>query len=174
MLLRTIEIGDGPLLKELTLRSVEEAPYAFGGAGTLEEERQAPDAKWDDLAAECGGAVDAWRDRCVGYVMLDGETACAKALGWLSSKTPGLAFMSGVWVDPRYRRQGLGRQMVEATCRWALDKAATRLRLWVDDTNPGGARFYEALGFVATGERRPSGERSTVEEVGYERTLFVA
>jgi hypothetical protein len=51
------------LLKALTLRSVEEAPYAFGGTETIDVERQRPDAEWDAIAAECGGDVDAWRDR---------------------------------------------------------------------------------------------------------------
>jgi hypothetical protein len=42
MHLRTIKAGDGAILKAVTIRSVEEAPYAFGGVGTVEEERQRP------------------------------------------------------------------------------------------------------------------------------------
>lgn len=171
MHLRAVQAGDGPLLKELTLRSVEEAPYAFGGPETLEEERNRPDAAWDELAAECGGDVETWRDRCVGYVILNGETACAKALGFLSFKVPRLAHMTGVWVDPRYRRQGLGQQLVHETCAWASSKGANRLLLWVDDTNPGAARFYEALGFNPTGDSRPVSPSSPLRENAFERQL---
>ncbi len=196
MQLRTVKAGDGPLLKELTLRSVEEAPYAFGGPETLEEERKRPDAQWDELAAECAGDVEAWRDRCVGYFILNGETACAKALGYLSFKVPGLAKMSGVWVDPRHRRKGLGQKLVRETCRWAAStganrlllwvddtlarplglapEGANRLLLWVDDTNPGAARFYQALGFNPTGESRPVSPGSPLLESGYERPLPAA
>jgi hypothetical protein len=67
MHLRTIKAGDGAILKSVTLRSVVDSPYAFGGVETLEEERKRPDAQWEELAAECGGEVEAWRDRCVGY-----------------------------------------------------------------------------------------------------------
>src|SRR4051794_38994129 len=155
MRLRTIRSDDGPLLKEITLRSVEEAPHAFGGIGTLDEERRRPDSQWDDLAAECAGEVEAWRDRCVGYFITDDQAICAKALAYLSSKVPGLAHMSGVWVDPHWRRQGLGRWLVTSACDWAGSKGAQRLQLWVDDTNPGAIEFYLSLGFRATGERRP-------------------
>jgi ribosomal protein S18 acetylase RimI-like enzyme len=171
MHLRAVKAGDGPLLKELTLRSVEEAPYAFGGPATLHEERKRPDAQWDELAAECGGDVEMWRDRCVGYIILDAETARAKALGFLSFKVPGLAHKSGVWVDPQCRRRGLGQRLVDETCGWAASKGANRLLLWVDDTNPGAARFYEALGFNATGESRPVSPTSPLRERAYERPL---
>ena len=156
MELRTIGVGDGPLLKDVTLRSVEDAPYAFGGAATLDDERRRPDAQWDDLAAECGGAVDAWRGRCVGYFITEGDAVCAKALAFLSAKVPALAHMSGVWVDPRYRRRGLGRGLVAGACQWAASKGAQRLQLWVDDTNPAGVAFYLSLGFRPSGDRRPA------------------
>ena len=78
MLLRGIKSDDGPLLKELTLRSVEEAPYAFGGKHTFEEERNRSDAEWNQFAAEFGGDVELWRNRCIGYFILDGDKVCAK------------------------------------------------------------------------------------------------
>ncbi|MDB5325727.1 MAG: GCN5-related N-acetyltransferase [Phycisphaerales bacterium] len=171
MHIRTIKTGDGPLLKELTLRSVAEAPYAFGGLDTLAEEQERPDQHWDGFAAECAGDVEEWRDRCVGYVAFDGEVACAKAIGFLSAKDPTLAQMSGVWIDPRFRRQGLGRRLVGETCEWAVSKGANRLLLWVDDANPDAARFYEALGFKATGKTRPVGEGSPLLESAYKRPL---
>jgi ribosomal protein S18 acetylase RimI-like enzyme len=171
MELRSIGVGDGPLLKSITLRSVEDAPYAFGGDGTLEDERRRPDAEWDDLAAECGGAVDAWRDRCVGYVIADGDVVCAKALAFLSGKEPALAHMSGVWVEPKYRRRGLGRRLVTNACEWAASSGAARLQLWVDDTNPAGGEFYRSMGFRATGGRRPASPSTPNGETAYELVL---
>jgi ribosomal protein S18 acetylase RimI-like enzyme len=170
MHLRAVKAGDGSLLKAITLRSVEEAPYAFGGLETLHQERERPDAQWDELAAECGGDVKAWRDRCVGYLIMDSDKACAKALGYLSANVPGLAHMSGVWVDPQYRRQGLGRWLVHQACDWAASKGATRLLLWVDDTNPGAVGFYCSLGFRPTGESRPVSPTSSDRE----RSLAIA
>lgn len=171
MNIRTIKTGDGPLLKELTLRSVADAPHAFGGPDTLTEEQERPDEHWDGFAAECAGDVEAWRDRCVGYFAFDDEIACAKAIAFLSVKNPGIAQMTGVWVDPRFRRRGLGKRLVRETCEWAVSKGANRLMLWVDDANPDGVLFYEALGFKAAGKSRPVSEDSPLRESAYELSL---
>src|SRR5260221_13177264 len=128
MQLRAIKADDGPLLKEATLRSVEDAPYAFGGMGTLAEERLRPDSQWHQFAAEFAGEVAAWRDRCVGYFIEDGDRVCAKAICYLCDRTPRRAYLSGVWVDSRHRRQGLGRWMVREACRWAVAKRADHLK----------------------------------------------
>jgi ribosomal protein S18 acetylase RimI-like enzyme len=98
---------------------------------------------------------------------MEGEVACAKALAFLSGKVAGLAHMSGVWVDPRYRRRGLGRRMVEEARAWAASKGAERMLLWVDDTNPEGARFYVSLGFLRTGESRPVSPTSLERESAF-------
>jgi GNAT superfamily N-acetyltransferase len=61
--------------------------------------------------------------------------------------------------------------MVEEGLAWARGKGAGRVWLWVDATNPGGAAFYERLGFAATGKVRAVREGSSVVERGYEVLL---
>lgn len=63
MHLRPFESTDGMLLKHVRLRSLADAPYAFGGPQTLQEEGALPDSYWHQLAAELGGKDPAWRDR---------------------------------------------------------------------------------------------------------------
>jgi GNAT superfamily N-acetyltransferase len=152
---------------------VAEAPYAFGGTETLAEERARPDEHWQTFAAEHAGDVPEWRDRCVGYLAFDNAAACGKALCFLSPKTPGLAFVAGVWIDPRFRRQGVGRQMMERAIAWARAHEARRLKLWVDRTNPLGGAFYESLGFKRTGQSRTVSENSKNLEDGFELSLPV-
>ncbi len=156
--MRTAGVGDGELLRGVTLRSVEEAPYAFGGTGTLEEELGRTGEEWATFAAEFGGEVEAWRGKCVAYLVFDGQRVCGKAICFLATQLPTRARMTGVWVDPGYRRRGVGRRMVEAAMGWARERGADHLRLWVDATNPEGRVFYERLGFRETGERGKEGE----------------
>jgi ribosomal protein S18 acetylase RimI-like enzyme len=158
--IRTVRSTDGMLLKAATLRSVEDAPHAFGGPETLAEEGSRPDAHWHQLAAECAGEVAEWRGRCIAYFATDGEAVCGKAISFLGGKTSRTAYLSGVWVDPAFRRQGLGRRLVREACAWAASKGADALKLWVDDANPAGAAFYQSLGFQPTGESRPVSPRS--------------
>lgn len=169
--LRTVRADDGPLLRELTISSVEDSPHAFGGAETLAEEQARTDAQWSEFAAECAGEVEAWRERCVAYFVEQDGVACGKAIVFLSKRAPIYAQVNGAWIDPRYRGRGLGRQMIDAAQAWALARGADRIRLWVDDRNPAGAAFYRAIGFVPTGLTRPVSPQSADLESGFERVF---
>jgi ribosomal protein S18 acetylase RimI-like enzyme len=173
MHVRLIQANDGLLLKDVTRRSVEDAPYAFGGAQTLAEETARPDSEWCQLAAACAGEVEKWRDRCVGYFVVDGDTVCGKAICYLCDRAPRRAYLTGVWIDSRCRRRGLGRSLVREACAWATAKGADHLKLWVDDPNPAGAEFYRLLGFRATGESRPISSTSDVQQRAFEIALPV-
>lgn len=168
MKIRAFQAGDGLLMKEVRLRSLKDTPYAFGGISTLEDESALPDSHWHQLAAEVGGQVEEWRGRCISYVVLQGDEACGTASCYLCSKVAGRAYFSAAWVDSRYRRQGLGRELGELATAWATAHGASHLKLWVDDTNPEAAKFYVALGFKPTGENRPLGPESLERESSYE------
>jgi len=87
----------------------------------------------DNLAQQLDGArwlVHAYDgDRLVGFsrAISDGVTN---------------AYVSSVMVDPDYRRQGIGRAMIE---RLIADRRSVRFVLHTRDT---AAPFYAALGFV--------------------------
>jgi ribosomal protein S18 acetylase RimI-like enzyme len=158
------------LIKQVRLRSLLDAPYAFGEQ-SLAEEAALPDSHWQQLAAQVGGQDPQWRDRCVSYVVLNGDDACGTATCYLCPRVPGHAYFTSAWIDPRHRRRGLGRELVDAAITWAADHGAEHLRLWVDDTNPAAAEFYRALAFVATGESQPVSEGSSDRQSCFERRL---
>ena len=168
--IRPFRADDGMLIKRVRLRSLVDAPYAFG-VRTFEEEAALPDSHWHQLAAQVGGQAPEWRDRCVSYVVLDGDDACGTATCYLCPRVPRQAYFTSAWIDPRYRRRGLGRQLVDAAIAWATAHGAEQLRLWVDDTNPAAAEFYRALGFLPTGENQPVSEGSSDRQSCFERRL---
>ena len=171
MTIRPFQSTDGMLMKDVRLRALKDAPYAFGGEGTLEEEAALPDSYWNQLAAEVGGLVPTWKDRCIAFVMIDGAEACGTAGCFLCPRVERRAYFSAAWLDPRYRRRGFGRRLVAMAIEWASAHGADHLRLWVDDTNPNAAAFYRAIGFAPTGENRPVNEGSSDRESGYEIPL---
>jgi GNAT superfamily N-acetyltransferase len=61
------------------------------------------------------------------------------------------AELEGLFVDPAHWRQGIGRALVHAIEREAAAWEATRLHVVAA---AGAVPFYDALGFVAVGERR--------------------
>jgi ribosomal protein S18 acetylase RimI-like enzyme len=158
-------------MRDVRLRSLKDAPYAFGGTQTFEEESVLPDSHWHTLAAEVSGQVAKWRDRCVSYVLLDGLEACGTASCFLCPRVLRRAYFSAAWIHPRHRRQGYGRQLINMAIAWATAHGADHLKLWVDDTNPGAVAFYKALGFAPTEENRPVSPESNDRESSYELRL---
>ena len=67
---------------------------------------------------------------------------------------PGLARIFSMWVDPAYRRAGIGRRLVEAAVEWAAAQGASRVELEVSEEMEPARLLYVACGFVPTGRRR--------------------
>jgi N-acetylglutamate synthase len=55
--------------------------------------------------------------------------------------------ISLVTVDPAYRRQGLGRAVVGALTRWAVEAGASQAYLQVERHNAAAVAMYAGLGF---------------------------
>lgn len=62
-----------------------------------------------------------------------------------------LANLEDVVVDRAYRRQGVGRALVEGAKRWALEKRLAGLVLETQSNNLPAIRLYEACGFELGG-----------------------
>jgi len=63
----------------------------------------------------------------------------------------GAAAMTAMWVDPRFRRQGVGDVLVKRLLEWARDEGYRQMFLWVTEVNAGAQRLYERNGFTRTG-----------------------
>lgn len=79
----------------------------------------------------------------------------------------GVAALTAMWVDPRFRRSGVGQALVRRVIEWARESGYSELLLWVVDGNDGAERLYVHSGFRRTGaaqEVRPG-------ELEYELSL---
>lgn len=68
----------------------------------------------------------------------------------------GVAQIHGVWVDPRYRGQGIARSAMAAVAQQVRRDHAPRVSLYVNDFNEPARRAYAASGF------RQAAELSTI------------
>lgn len=103
--------------------------------------------------------------------MATAGSAVVGLVSGISGEAAGEAELISMWVDPGWRRQGVGRQLVEAVLSWAIKEGFGRVRLWVAEGNAGAERFYSSLGFRATGERQPMGGRNAAMEFAMVRLL---
>jgi ribosomal protein S18 acetylase RimI-like enzyme len=67
----------------------------------------------------------------------------------------GRMHLVSMWVDPRYRRRGVARALVDQAVGWAAERRAHEVILWVADHNTAARRLYERIGFQPTGARQP-------------------
>ena len=63
----------------------------------------------------------------------------------------GSAAMTAMWVDPKFRRAGVGDLLVKTVLAWAMAEGYDRLFLWVTEVNHNAERLYVRNGFVRTG-----------------------
>jgi ribosomal protein S18 acetylase RimI-like enzyme len=116
-----------------------------------------------------GWGPDRYRDKHV-LLCYDGDTpvACIDLLhGYPDEST---VFIGLLVVAPR--RRGVGRAAVAHVEGLARAWGATRVRLAVVQTNTPALAFWDALGYRATGERKPHRMGSVVSATAlYEKAL---
>ena len=60
------------------------------------------------------------------------------------------AWIEDVVVHQDFRRQGIGRQLLDHLVAWAKTQGATRVQLVADQENADADLFYKALGWQST------------------------
>ena len=118
-------------------------------------ERQNFSAPWDEnsLFSELNNPLALW------LAALDGETVA----GYVGSQSVlGESDMMNLAVAPAYRRQGIGKALMEALL-WELSEDNHCLTLEVRASNAPAIALYENLGFRQVG-RRPNYYRSPPED----------
>ena len=60
----------------------------------------------------------------------------------------------GIYLEPFYKRRGIGRKLVDFCLDQALERGRREVLLWVFEKNEATRRFYEAVGFHTDGKRQ--------------------
>ena len=137
--------ADWGALRQLRLRALADAPEAF--ASTLEAEVGLPDEVWRQRAE--GGPASA------NFIAREGGVDVGLAAIFIEPNAPGRTHLVSMWVDPRYRRRGVAHALVDQAVRWAAERQAREVILWVADENTAASTLYERIGFRPAGERQP-------------------
>lgn len=142
---RQAQAGDWEALQQLRLAALADAPDAF--ASTLEAELAFPAEVWQQRAQ--GGPASAT------FIAREGGVDVGLVRVFAEPDAPGRMHLVSMWVDPGYRRQGVARILVARAVRWAAERQAREVILWVADHNTAARRLYERIGFRPTGARQP-------------------
>lgn len=122
----------------MRLAALQEAPYAFGST----------------YKSEAGFGEEWWRERMADRTRfvaeVDGEAAGIVSGG--DSGTEGRAAITTMWVDPTFRRRGVGDLLVKSVLEWARSTGYSYVVLWVTEGNGQAEKLYERNAFVRTGQ----------------------
>ena len=150
-------------LRDLRLRALADAPRAF--STTLAEANARSEEQWRELAAR-GATSERWAT----FVADDGGELVGMATGALEEDAPSIADLMQMWVEPRARRKGVGRGLIDAVLSWA-DGRCDRLRLHVVLGQDAAVGLYRSLGFQETGHRERVREDRDDVEIEMERRV---
>jgi GNAT superfamily N-acetyltransferase len=60
------------------------------------------------------------------------------------------SYLGFMFVDPKYRRKGINKKIIDWLIEWSKSRGITEIRLDVFDQNESAATAYEKLGFSKT------------------------
>ena len=67
--------------------------------------------------------------------------------------------IDSLYMESHARRQGIGRQLVEAALTWLIEQGSEQVELWVHRRNTEAIAFYRRLGFTAAPDRQKLTEK---------------
>ena len=139
VVLRVLAPDDWELWRELRLRALAEAPYAFGS--TL--------AEWTGK----GDTEERWRNRLLSVPLNLVASLNEKPVGMASATSPvdHQIELISMWVAPEARGRGVGAALIEAIVVWAFEQHVFQVALDVREGNMRAINLYKRLGFVDVG-----------------------
>lgn len=146
---RPLAAHEWPLYRALRLRSLADAPHAFGSTLAAEQDRSDEDWAW-----RLNLGANSHRDR-----PLVAETdGVASGLAWakFDPDEARVVHLFQMWVAPEARGRGVAAALLAEAIGWARACHARTLQLGVMCGNDGARRLYERAGFRAVGAPVPA------------------
>lgn len=159
---RRVRPEEWPLLRDVRLRALADAPTAF--ATTYADALARPEEFWHDRAM-----VGAQASTEAMYVIDAGDRFAGLAGCFIDEH--GVPHVISVWVEPELRGSGVAHLLLDAVERWARDAGYARVTLWVNAANPRPVRFYERRGYAPTGRTLPFPNDSAMTELELAKPL---
>lgn len=146
-IVRRLRLSEGPVLRELRLAALAEAPWAFASTYAAEAAYEAE--YWEALAERraAGQGEATFVAEAAGRPI--GIVSC-----YLAAEGPCVRLVS-IWTAPEARRNGVATALIGAVTAWARERGAEEVKIWVTCANGPATALYRSLAFTPTGEYQP-------------------
>jgi GNAT superfamily N-acetyltransferase len=109
--MRRVRVDEVDELRRVRLAMLLDTPDAF--ASRHADEAAQPDEFWQERAV-----IAAQSSQVATFHVVDGDRHVGSATG-LRLDPARAADLVAMWVDPEWRRRGIGQRLVDGVCRWA-------------------------------------------------------
>ena len=161
---RALKRHEVDLHKELRLKALRDEPDVFGQS--FEDAASRDTGYWEQLT-ESVTAVD----QHIMLLSIVEEVVCGSVYGLLDRTRADGVRVGGMWVDPLYRKRGVGMSLLRELFQWALKQERSHVGLWVPAHKKGAVALYKRAGFVETGACKPHPSQVEVQVVAMEKNL---
>jgi GNAT superfamily N-acetyltransferase len=152
------------LHRDLRLRALRDAPDSFGE--TFADVVARPTSYWEALTRSVTEP-----ERQIMFLACEDEDVLGSAYGLFDSERSETGRVGGMWVDPAWRRRGVGRTLLQGVFGWARERGLSRLGLWAPAHSPAAMALYRQAGFKETRNRRPLPANPSLQIVEMESQL---
>lgn len=164
MRLRKLGPHESTLLREMRLGALQDAPSSF--RDTYSDIAARPSSYWEDLTRSVTEA-----GQNVMFLACEEDKPVGSAFGLVDRVRSRTGGVGGMWVDPMWRRRGIGEALLQAVVKWAREREFERLRLWCVVDAVGPDSLYRKLGFQETGNQERLSAESTLRVAEMELLL---
>ena len=164
MRLRRLEPHESSLLRELRLRALKDAPDWF--PDTYADIARRPSSYWEELTRSVTQA-----HQNAMFVACEGDEAIGSAFALVDRARSQSGRAGGMWVDPGWRRQGIGQALLQEVIDWARERDFERLTLWCVVGAVASSSLYRKMGFRETGNQQLLSEASALRVAEMELPL---
>lgn len=134
--------------RDIRLRALSEASDFLGE--TFAEAAAQPTYYWEDFTRSVTEP-----DGDVMFLAAEGEHILGSAYGMLNGGRSEIGRVRGMWVEPVWRGQGIGRALLQEVFAWAREHGLSYLELWAPAHSEPAITLYLQSGFRKTGNFAP-------------------
>ena len=163
--MRRVRVDEADELRRVRLAMLLDTPDAF--ASRHADEAAQPDEFWQERAA-----IAAQSSQVATFQVVDGDRHVGSAT-CLRLDPARAADLVAMWVDPEWRRRGIGQRLVEGVCRWAARQGSASIELDVRELNTAALDLYRRCGFEVVAWPHPAEAAPDLMELRMRRWLDV-
>lgn len=146
--IRRIGTGEADLFRQVRLKSLQDAPYAF--SSTYESALRRSAESWREQAESTAQG----RDRAT-FIAFSEEAPIGIAALYRLEGQVVVGEVLQVWVAPEFRGNRIARDLMDVLFNWAGENNFCRIKVGVTKVNARALKFYTKYGFSVIEESTP-------------------